>query len=56
MWRVPAAEIPTGERARIEWLYEHWQRMDEWVTEQLGELGHVSATGKAVAPTEKTPA
>lgn len=48
MWRVPAAEIPADERGRIEWLYEHWQRMDEWVTAQLADLEHVSATGKAV--------
>jgi 1-acyl-sn-glycerol-3-phosphate acyltransferase len=54
MWRVPAAEIPTDEQGRIEWLYEHWQRMDEWVHEQLADLEHVSATGKAISPAEKT--
>jgi 1-acyl-sn-glycerol-3-phosphate acyltransferase len=50
MWRVPATEIPADERGRTEWLYEHWLRMDEWVTEQLADLDHVSITGKAVAP------
>jgi hypothetical protein len=30
-WRVPAAEIPSGEEARIDWLYGWWERIDEWV-------------------------
>lgn len=33
-WRAPAAEIPSGEQARIEWLYEHWQAVDDWIGEQ----------------------
>ncbi len=33
-WRTPAAEIPTSERERIEWLYERWQVLDDWVGEQ----------------------
>jgi len=32
-WRVPAADIPIGDDARIQWLYEHWQRIDDWVGE-----------------------
>lgn len=31
-WRVPFASIPEGEEERMEWMWEHWQRMDEWVT------------------------
>ncbi len=30
-WRTPASEIPAGERERIEWLYERWQALDDWV-------------------------
>jgi 1-acyl-sn-glycerol-3-phosphate acyltransferase len=30
-WRVPAAEVPQGEAARIDWLYKWWQRIDDWV-------------------------
>ncbi len=30
-WRVPAAEVPQGEQAQIDWLYEWWQRIDDWV-------------------------
>lgn len=33
LWRCPAAEIPTGERERTEWLYANWQRMDDWIGE-----------------------
>ena len=32
-WRVPAAEIPTDREGRTRWLYENWQRMDDWVGE-----------------------
>ena len=48
MWRIPAAEIPSDERGRIEWLYEQWQEMDRWVTANLAELDHVTASGKSV--------
>jgi 1-acyl-sn-glycerol-3-phosphate acyltransferase len=30
-WRVPAAEVPRGEAAQIEWLYDWWERIDDWV-------------------------
>jgi len=33
-WRHAAAEVPDGEAARIEWLYERWQVLDDWVGEQ----------------------
>jgi 1-acyl-sn-glycerol-3-phosphate acyltransferase len=32
-WRVPRAEIPDDRDARIEWLYEWWERVDDWVDE-----------------------
>ena len=34
-WRVPAADIPEGEAERTEWLYGHWQRMDDWIGERI---------------------
>jgi 1-acyl-sn-glycerol-3-phosphate acyltransferase len=49
LWRVPAAEIPTDEQGRTEWLYENWQAMDRWVHESLADLGHTSASGKSAA-------
>jgi len=30
-WRVPAAEVPRGEDAQVEWLYHWWARIDDWV-------------------------
>jgi 1-acyl-sn-glycerol-3-phosphate acyltransferase len=35
-WRVPAAEVPQGEEAQIDWLYEWWQRIDDWVAGTRG--------------------
>jgi 1-acyl-sn-glycerol-3-phosphate acyltransferase len=41
-WRVPAARIPEDRSDQIDWLYDHWNRVDEWV-------GHRSATAAAAA-------
>jgi 1-acyl-sn-glycerol-3-phosphate acyltransferase len=30
-WRVAAAEIPGDPDARAQWLFEQWQRIDDWV-------------------------
>ena len=30
-WRVPAAEVPSGREAQVDWLYEWWARIDLWV-------------------------
>ena len=35
IWRVPAAEIPEGDAERAEWLYGHWQHMDDWIGERI---------------------
>jgi 1-acyl-sn-glycerol-3-phosphate acyltransferase len=33
-WRVPAAEVPRGDReAQVRWLYEWWERIDAWIGE-----------------------
>lgn len=34
MWLVPAAERPTDEEEQIQWLYDWWGRIDEWVDSQ----------------------
>jgi 1-acyl-sn-glycerol-3-phosphate acyltransferase len=31
LWRVPAASIPPERAQRIDWLYDQWQRVDEWI-------------------------
>jgi 1-acyl-sn-glycerol-3-phosphate acyltransferase len=42
MWLVPAADVPATEDARVDWLYDWWKRIDEWIAEQhpaAGEAG-----------------
>lgn len=36
-WQVPRAEIPEGREARIDWLYEWWERIDTWVEQNRPE-------------------
>jgi 1-acyl-sn-glycerol-3-phosphate acyltransferase len=30
-WRVPATDVPRDEPTQIEWLYQWWQRIDDWI-------------------------
>ncbi len=30
-WSVPPEEIPAERQERIDWLFEWWSRIDEWV-------------------------
>jgi 1-acyl-sn-glycerol-3-phosphate acyltransferase len=30
-WSVPPEEVPAGRQERIDWLYDWWARIDEWV-------------------------
>ena len=32
-WRVPHADIPREKGARVSWLYQQWQRVDDWLGE-----------------------
>lgn len=32
-WRLPAASIPAGREARVEWIYQQWERLDAWLVE-----------------------
>jgi hypothetical protein len=41
-WRVPAAEIPSGDRERTKWLDEQWLRVDYWVAESCDGATHAS--------------
>ena len=34
LWHEPAASVPAEHEARIAWLFERWQRLDEWVEER----------------------
>jgi 1-acyl-sn-glycerol-3-phosphate acyltransferase len=33
IWRIPRAEVPTGDEERLEWLFREWGKVDEWVVE-----------------------
>ena len=30
-WRVPAAQIPSERAARVDWLFDQWSRVDDWL-------------------------
>jgi 1-acyl-sn-glycerol-3-phosphate acyltransferase len=32
-WSVDAADVPTGPAERVEWLFEWWARIDDWINE-----------------------
>ena len=36
-WQVPRAEIPADRAARIEWLFDWWERIDAWVEQHKPE-------------------
>ncbi|MDT7786023.1 MAG: hypothetical protein QOF58_4442 [Pseudonocardiales bacterium] len=33
-WIVPAAEVPADREARIDWLFDWWQQIDDWIAER----------------------
>ncbi|MHB1064819.1 MAG: 1-acyl-sn-glycerol-3-phosphate acyltransferase [Georgenia sp.] len=35
-WGVRPQEIPVGRDARIDWLYDWWERIDRWIEENRG--------------------
>jgi len=34
-WRVPSSQVPrsAGHEAQVRWLYDWWERIDQWITE-----------------------
>ncbi|MEH1012895.1 1-acyl-sn-glycerol-3-phosphate acyltransferase [Micromonospora sp. CPCC 206060] len=38
-WSVPPEEIPAGRQDRIDWLYDWWARIDEWIAANRDEPG-----------------
>jgi len=32
-WRVPARDVPADAAARVEWLWQWWERIDAWIEE-----------------------
>nr|MBA3289201.1 1-acyl-sn-glycerol-3-phosphate acyltransferase [Acidimicrobiia bacterium] len=35
-WRVDAADVPGDHADRERWLYDEWQRLDDWVAQRQG--------------------
>jgi 1-acyl-sn-glycerol-3-phosphate acyltransferase len=33
-WLVPAADVPTDNDARIDWLFDWWTQIDDWIAER----------------------
>lgn len=48
-WRYPAADVPADHDARVAWLYDVWQTLDDWVGEQLAARGAVSGSHASAA-------
>jgi 1-acyl-sn-glycerol-3-phosphate acyltransferase len=42
MWLVPAAEVPAGDEERVDWLYDWWKRIDEWIAAQPTDGGEAT--------------
>lgn len=34
LWRVPRAEIPENDEDRIDWLYDQWGQVDQWIEDK----------------------
>lgn len=43
-WRVPAASIPSETAARLDWLAQQWQRMDDWLSAEAAADARNRAT------------
>jgi len=46
IWRVPRADVPDDHAGRVDWLFDWWQRMDDWLDE---------ATAADLAPAAAAP-
>jgi len=47
-WRVPSGQVPRGadHEAQVLWLYDWWERIDGWITENRPQ--HASADARAL--------
>jgi 1-acyl-sn-glycerol-3-phosphate acyltransferase len=46
-WRVPGGDVPrsAGHEAQVQWLYEWWQRIDTWISENRPNGAERQKTG-----------
>jgi 1-acyl-sn-glycerol-3-phosphate acyltransferase len=46
-WKVNAAEMPADRDAQVEWLYEHWARIDAWLVNGTERAATLTTTAPA---------
>ena len=51
-WRVPVDQVPRGadQEAQVQWLYEWWERIDSWITENRPGGGPTPVPAAALTP------
>jgi 1-acyl-sn-glycerol-3-phosphate acyltransferase len=49
-WRVPAADIPRDREARVDWLFDQWTKIDDWVGASREAARDARATRAAPPP------
>jgi hypothetical protein len=37
MWLVPSGDVPATDDERVSWLYDWWQRIDDWIDAEVAE-------------------
>jgi hypothetical protein len=56
-WRVPVDEVPrsAGHEAQVQWLYDWWQRIDRWISENRPDAPAVPIPSPSPSPTNPQP-
>jgi hypothetical protein len=58
-WRVPVGDVPrsAGHEAQVQWLYEWWEQIDTWISENRpnGADGQKSSHGGGADNTSALP-
>jgi 1-acyl-sn-glycerol-3-phosphate acyltransferase len=44
-WIVPAAEVPRDRESRIDWLFDWWKEIDDWVAARRAEATSATSSG-----------
>jgi 1-acyl-sn-glycerol-3-phosphate acyltransferase len=50
-WRIPFGDIPADRPRRVEWMWQQWRRIDEWI----GECAKRQALAASHGPTRRAP-
>ena len=45
-WRIPPSEVPKTEPELIEWLYDWWERIDDWIDEHKDDDAPAAASDR----------